>query len=207
MNEKLSTFVCPSDRGDRVSVPQNHPNRYGAKGPATGGLPGQRTNYDFITVTNGDFTQCNWWSRAQVGQRYLSGENSKTQLGAVPDGTSNTFLFGETTVDPYCNGRSPVWGYRGWVQTGLDPSRTTSGKGINDWSLNAPFTTCGRPGGPNPPRVGRLGEWGRVGSLHTGGAQFASADGSVRFVRETIPATTLQLVALIADGLAPPNLD
>jgi prepilin-type processing-associated H-X9-DG protein len=137
----------------------------------------------------------------------MFGENSTTKITDVKDGSSNTFMVGETTVEPRCNGWGPVWGYRGWVQTGLDPARTTSGMGINDWSLVATWTTCGTPGGANPPRVGRLGDWGRVGSLHTGGSQFVMGDGSVRFVSETIPAATLARVAMIADGQPPPNID
>ncbi len=93
------------------------------------------------------------------------------------------------------------------MQVGLDPSKTTSGQGVNDWSYNASFTTCGQAGGTNPPRRGRLGDWGRVGSLHTSGAHFAMGDGSVRFVSETIPAATLALMAAMSDGSVPPNLD
>lgn len=203
MNNVLPIFVCPTDNGPRTSTGQSFPNRYGA----TSAVPGERTNYDFITVAGSDFNTCNWWRTASAGARYMFGENSATKLSHISDGTSNTFMIGETTVEPRCNGWGPVWGYRGWVQTGLDPSRTTSGRGINDWSLSASFTTCGTPGGTNPPRPGRLGDWGRVGSLHTGGAQFAMGDGSVRFVNESVPAATLRLVALIADGQPPPNID
>jgi len=197
MNTVLPGFICPSDPGNRTSTGQAFPNRYGA----TTSLPGQRTNYDFLTNTNSDFGTCNWWKNNSTGAtKYMFGENSTTKLTDISDGTSNSFMLAETTVEPYCNGWGPVWGYRGWVQTGLDPSKTTSGNGINDWSYNATFTTCGQVGGTNPPRKGRLGDWGRVGSMHTGGANFAMGDGSVRFVSETVPATTLKLFALVADG-------
>jgi prepilin-type N-terminal cleavage/methylation domain-containing protein/prepilin-type processing-associated H-X9-DG protein len=207
MNTVLQIFICPSDPGPRTNTPQNQPNRYGVMGPAGTGLPGQRTNYDFITRTAQDFGTCNWWRTAATNARAYFGENSVTRVDHAIDGSSNTFLIGETTVAPYCNGWPPSWGYRGWVQTGLDPSRTSSGMGINDWSLVASWTTCGLVGGTNPPLPGRLGDWGRVGSLHTGGAQFAMGDGSVRFVQESIPATLLLRVALIADGQIPPSLE
>jgi prepilin-type N-terminal cleavage/methylation domain-containing protein len=206
MNTVLSIFICPSDPASRLNTPQNQPNRYGVKGPSSG-LPGQRTNYDFITVTSSDFGTCNWWKfNSNQGNRYYFGESSNTKIEGATDGSSNCFLLGETTVENYCNGWPPSWGYRGWVQTGLDPSKTTSGMGINDWSLNASWTTCGKPGGSNPPRPGRLGDWGRVGSMHSGGAMFAMGDGSIRFVRENVPATTLQQMARIGDGKTP-NID
>jgi prepilin-type processing-associated H-X9-DG protein len=135
----------------------------------------------------------------------MFGENSDLKIAAVGDGMSNTLMVGETTVEPRCNGWGPAWGYRGWVQTGIDPQRTTSGQGINDWSLNATWTTCGMVGGSNPPKVGRLGDWGRAGSLHTGGAMFAFGDGSVRFVAETIPAATLRWFCTINGGEVLPS--
>jgi prepilin-type N-terminal cleavage/methylation domain-containing protein/prepilin-type processing-associated H-X9-DG protein len=205
MNTKISMFICPSDNGRRENTPQNHPNRYGVIGPTSGGLTGQASNYDFITHTNNDFNTCRWWRTSTALKHYFKeGEGEKI---AVPDGSSNTFLLGETTVEPRCNGWGHSWGYRGWVQTGLDPSKTTSGQGINDWSLNASWTTCGRPGGNNPPRVGRLGDWGRVGSYHSGGANFAMGDGSIRFVRESVPAATLKIYSTIAGGETAPTLD
>lgn len=203
MNTTIKTFVCPSDDGNRTSSGQSFPNRYGA----TTSLAGARTNYDFITDANNDFSTCNYYKNASSANKYMSGENSRTKILDAKDGTSNTLLVGETTVDPRCNGWGPVWGYRGWVQTGIDPSKTTSGQGINDWSYNATWTTCGQAGGANPPRVGRLGDWGRAGSLHTGGANFAMADGSIRFIRDSVPAATLKLVARMSDGAVPPELN
>jgi prepilin-type N-terminal cleavage/methylation domain-containing protein/prepilin-type processing-associated H-X9-DG protein len=200
----LSVFVCPSDPGPRQSTAQGHPNRYGAGA----GTPGQRTNYDFITVTGSDFGTCNWWRSAGTDARYYFGENSKTKIEDAKDGSSNTFMLGETLVEPRCNGWGEVWAYRGWVQTGLDPGPGRVGasanpaQGINNWTLIASWTTCGNPAstGAAAPRPGRLGDWGRVGSLHTGGCQFAMGDGSVRFVRESVPAATLRVMALISDG-------
>ncbi len=203
MNNVLQAFICPSDGGPRDSGSNSHPNRYG---PGAGRV-GQRSNYDFITNANGDFGTCNYWKSASGANKAIFGENSTTKISTIIDGASNTFMIGETTVEPRCNGLGPVWGYRGWVQTGLDPSKTTSGKGINDWSLNATWTTCGMVGGSNPPRAGRLGDWGRVGSMHTGGAMFAMGDASVRFVSENVPATTLLYWARMSDGVVQNGID
>jgi len=209
-NTVLNNFICPTDPGPRDSTPQNHPNRYGAIGPAAGGLPGQRTNYDFITVTGNDFGTCNWWKTANVGSRYYFGENSKTKIEDAKDGSSNSFMLGETLVEPRCNGWGEVWAYRGWVQTGLNPgpqqvaSSANPAQGINNWTLIASWTACGNPSstGTNAPRPGRLGNWGQVGSMHTGGTQFAMGDGSVRFVKDTVPALTLQIMSQISDGVS-----
>jgi prepilin-type N-terminal cleavage/methylation domain-containing protein len=203
MNTVVPAFVCPSDGGPRDSTAQGHPNRYGVRT----GVTGQRTNYDFVTNANGDFGTCNYWKTASGVNKAIFGENSTTKIVEIIDGSSNTFMIGETTVEPRCNGWGPAWGYRGWVQSGVDPSKTTSGKGINDWTLNATWTTCGTVGGSNPPKTGRLGDWGRVGSFHTGGAMFAMGDASVRFVNENVPASTLLYWARMADGTVQNSID
>jgi prepilin-type processing-associated H-X9-DG protein len=62
--------------------------------------------------------------------------------------------------------------------------------GINDWSYYGYIT----------PEVGRLGSWGRAGSLHPSGANFCFADGSVRFIGEDTNVTLLTRLGYMADG-------
>src|SRR5262249_19180644 len=112
------------------------------------------------------------------------GENSTTRMTDVADGTSNTLMMGETTLNVY-NGRCASWGYRGWVMTGIDPRY-----GINDWSFGTFIV----------PQRGRLGSWGRAGSLHTNGATFCCADGSVRYISESTSVTLLTWLGYMADG-------
>jgi prepilin-type N-terminal cleavage/methylation domain-containing protein len=174
MATAIQSFLCPSDSGNILQGPG------AAYGPG-GSLDGAKTNYDFVTSTN-DFN-CNYWRAAPGSARYIFGENSGTRMTDITDGTSNTFMLGETTRTVY-NGRTASWGYRGWVMTGIDPRA-----GINDWT----FTGI-------TPVPGQLGSWGRAGSLHTGGCHFAMGDASVRFVRETTGAGPLTQAAMMSDG-------
>jgi len=175
MATRVPVLLCPADGGNPMQ------GASAAYGPG-GGFDGAKTNYDFITSTN-DF-YCNCWKVTPAGARTMFGENSTTRLTDVGDGLSNTLAFGETTLEVY-NGRTASWGYRGWVMTGVDPRY-----GINNWDF-APVA---------PPRYGRLGSWGRAGSLHPGGANFCLGDGSVRFLGENTNVTLLTRLGYMADG-------
>jgi prepilin-type N-terminal cleavage/methylation domain-containing protein/prepilin-type processing-associated H-X9-DG protein len=175
MGTILSLLRCPSDGGTPTQ------GAGAAYGPG-GNHDGAKTNYDFITSTD-DF-YCNHWRIAPASARAMFGENSTTHFADVLDGTSNTIALGETTLDVY-NGRTACWGYRAWVMTGIDLRY-----GINDWSFY----------GYTVPKPGRLGSWGRAGSLHTNGAQFCFADGSVRFLHQDTNLTTLTQLGHMADG-------
>jgi prepilin-type N-terminal cleavage/methylation domain-containing protein len=188
MGVEIKTFQCPSDLRRLRLEPAS--SCYGAS-PTH---PGAKTNYDFVTDRNlngiSSASGCNGYKRQPNTLRYMFGENSATKLTEVTDGTSNTFMIGET-VHEVRNGRAPAWGYRGWVMTGVDPQSP----GINFWGTGANF------------KQWRLDSWGYAGSLHPGGCHFAMGDASVRFVRETNSTTALLLTARMADGGNPPNLD
>jgi prepilin-type N-terminal cleavage/methylation domain-containing protein/prepilin-type processing-associated H-X9-DG protein len=182
---QVNLFRCPSDNGDPWLPARNR--YYGIS--ATSDLRGAKTNYDFSAYLNYD---CNIWRRMPGDRKRMFGENSTTRVADVRDGMSNTIIVAESTFDVY-NGRCAAWGYRGWVMVGID---VANGGGINRWDY--PNTT---------PVIGRLGSWGRAGSLHPGGANVLLGDGSTRFLRETTDRTTLERLCAMADGAVTPDPD
>lgn len=177
MATHLDTFICPSDPGNRVQAASS---AYGPGGSRTGA----RTNYDFIASRSDSGLSgngCNYWKRATT--RYPFGENSNATFAHITDGTSNTFMVGESTVE-VANGEANCWGYRGWVMTGVDPNG-----GINIWYLLS-----------GQRQRGNLSSWGQAGSLHPGGCQFAYCDGSVRFVSERTSSVVLLETSYMNDG-------
>jgi prepilin-type processing-associated H-X9-DG protein len=120
--------------------------------------------------------------------------NSRVRLTDISDGSSNTFLFGERNrVDPaygQIKGNTDLAStYSGWAWSNVYGGEdyllgaTYNGRGLN-WMITPGTTT-------DPGFV--LGD-DRVqvyGSQHTGGANFCFADGSVRFVSNSIPPAVL----------------
>ncbi|HVW00104.1 MAG TPA: DUF1559 domain-containing protein, partial [Planctomycetaceae bacterium] len=182
MAMQLPIFLCPSDSGTPYL---DTGSCYGV--PSAPG--GAKTNYDFIAQRN-DF-YCNNWSVQNSSTRYMFGENSSSRVRDVTDGTTNTLMVGETTLNVW-NGRTSAWGYRGWVMTGIDPQSI----GINTWYVN----------GSGQQQFGTLASWGYPGSLHVGGAHFVLGDGSVRFLSQNINLNLLYKISMMGDGsVASPN--
>jgi prepilin-type N-terminal cleavage/methylation domain-containing protein/prepilin-type processing-associated H-X9-DG protein len=181
---RLSIFNCPSDNGD-PTLPPDSPSHiyYGISSTAQTSLRGQKTNYDFCTSSN---YSCNAWTAAPVNRR-MFGENSTTRTSDVTDGLSNTIAMGEELFNVY-NGRCNAWGYRGWVQVGIDPAL-----GINIHSYGALQLPSNE-----------AGSWAEPGSMHPGGCNFLFGDGAVRFISEATSTTLLGQLAAMADGSAVP---
>ena len=126
--------------------------------------------------------------------------SSRVRLADITDGTSNTFLFGERShQDPeydrltaaFDPGFGPLikWGTWGWAG---DPDGACAAN-----SLGTPV-----PINYRVPPLPDAGDWlwemfrlSAFGSDHSGGANFAFADGSVRFVSEAIPLPQLQALS------------
>ncbi len=195
---ELDAFLCPSDptgnRDEQTLAGTNY-------GPATG-RTGSKTNYDLVTYANHVFSSYRWKQVAlgPPSTERMFGWESNCRIAKVTDGTSNTFMVGETTRW-HSNGRAFAWAYRGWVMCGVDPAYTNNPRygGINVW--HQPWID---PTWQSPPYVPIRGHarswWCPAASLHPGGCSFVMADGSVHFISETIDFPALVALCGIGDG-------
>lgn len=196
----LNAFLCPSDPGNPKIITTS--SAYQIGGGST--LQGAKTNYDFQAHL--ETSGCTLWSRRSLASRYMFGTHSDCRFRDVLDGTSNTVMLCETTLN-VVDGRTAPWGYSNWTGAGVDVTwRPGTGGcvavlGLNpDWGINY-WPCCSWWGTPCTRRDrGTLAHWARPGSLHPGGCQIALGDASVRFISETIARQTRVYLGRMADG-------
>jgi prepilin-type processing-associated H-X9-DG protein len=130
---------------------------------------------------------------------------STIRLGDVTDGSSSTLLIGERShhdpeydritaeIDPDF---SPLAGFGMWASA-FHPLASQA-----DVLLGAPVPINYRvpPGSGDQDWTWEADRLNAYGSGHPGGANFAFADGSVRFVRDSIPLLQLQALSTRAGG-------
>jgi prepilin-type N-terminal cleavage/methylation domain-containing protein/prepilin-type processing-associated H-X9-DG protein len=192
----INSLQCPSDNANEV---RTLPNDYFYEP-----LPfGPRMAYSSYAGMVGPWV-VNTWSIPGLGsgQRATHGQAKANQMGMfnvcsdvrisqVTDGTSNTILFGEHTAVPLTAANQRDWHW--W----------TSGN-HGDTMISSMFP-------PNPQRkiAGGAGAKAFIfsaSSMHSGGANFAFVDGSVKFIKDTIqsaqPFEPLTPVNPISDTVA-----
>jgi prepilin-type N-terminal cleavage/methylation domain-containing protein len=158
-NAKVKTFLCPSDRAE--SAPWDV--FYVTHTPSPSSTTFSIVPWSF--QTNGTFGRTNY---VGIGGRSATTADpwkgaffnrSQITLGAIPDGTSNTFLFGEQATKK----ADPSWQPTSmqWMASGYFPIA---------WGLEPP------PSGVDP-------RWYELSSKHPGVVMFAMGDGAVRTVR------------------------
>jgi prepilin-type N-terminal cleavage/methylation domain-containing protein/prepilin-type processing-associated H-X9-DG protein len=189
---EVKTFLCPSDGGNKL-LPVNSPH-YSPDGSG-GTIAAVKTCYDFISEATG-VNRYNWWRGGTIGTRYMFGENSNATLTSISDGTSNTLMMGEQTLELF-NGQTSSWAYAGWVSVGIDPvgawNVTYPARGLNIWNYNNNTNALNN-------KFGRRASWYNAASLHSGGVNFVFGDGSVRFIQQSIDIPNLTRLSRMSDG-------
>ncbi|HEX6962500.1 MAG TPA: DUF1559 domain-containing protein [Lacipirellula sp.] len=131
-------------------------------------------------------------------------------LSGVTDGASNTIILGE------CAGREDVW--RGRTMRPANASRTDANcararggawaTNDNSYAIGQRIDWCDRDAAgldaiPGTMKINNSNEWGHLYySFHDGGANFAFADGSVRFISDRVPLWVLASLTSRSGGEA-----
>lgn len=203
----IPIFLCPSD------LLRNEPTQltYAATGYPTGwfgmtsylGSCGTKSTYfgDIDMKADGLFFMVGPNSKPFNNQTFLQRNAKPVRIRDIVDGTSNTIMFGERyhfdlnfdmihhfnstgSGSPRSRYVIAQWGVWGWTGGG---NGTTHVLGSSQTPINyrTPPTA--------PDTFAEVNKrTGAYGSGHSGGANFAFADGSVRFVAEQITLVTLQ---------------
>lgn len=196
----LSVFMCPSD-----VLPNQFNNGY-AKSNYCANI-GQAPNNISGTASQAFGCHNAYNGSIQTGVIMFANHNNITwctNLISIADGTSNTVLFGEVTTNNWASttnlgeGAHAIW-------AGGNPN----GRGCGDvWGMASTFRCMDTNFPINYGIVAGTNGFGVdrsilcFGSRHTGGANFALCDGTVRFISESVDPNIYRAMGTRSGGEA-----
>jgi len=187
----IKLLLCPSDPLPQPVVyfnaPIANPWTWGYYGLSSYGGNGGTRSFAFDT--------------SRIPQDGIFFRDSSVCLQGVTDGSSNTFLFGERYHrDPQFDIQQAVFPPNTGPFALMGRWACVAGPGtlaMVELSTPVPINYQVPPGGDLSTREDRTCAFG---SGHPGGANFAFADGSVRFLSDSTPLLTLQTLSTRAGG-------
>jgi prepilin-type N-terminal cleavage/methylation domain-containing protein/prepilin-type processing-associated H-X9-DG protein len=196
----ISLYQCPSDTGGVYWTDQFTRSNYVACFSPDGGLIERGASY---RVDNGFNTGAN----PSTGRRAAFNINVARSFSNITDGLSQTALLSEELTGPSGSPdiRGVWWMFQGCAYSHYErPNTRTGDYAINTANLGPPYypaPTClpnKAPCEPAAPFYSVQRFYAR--SRHPGGVNVALADGSVRFIRNSIDLATWQALGSIDGG-------
>jgi prepilin-type N-terminal cleavage/methylation domain-containing protein len=180
---RINTYTCPSERNLIGAVPTK--TGYASNFMLVGGKRPPSHGYYYVYSSQYNY-------------------ESKYKLGTVPDGLSNTVLFGEKFVEKN-NGYDYTWeipaGYPNHIHCYIGRVYETTAEGGLDYWNSVTANAL------KPPQVGTNSySYGRAWTPHPGGMPTAMADGAIRIVGGGLPDATWLSAMLPDDGTTPGDL-
>lgn len=200
---KLAAFVCPSDNNNPGLDSNNPGNAKTGKGANLVAV----TNYQAVAGPF-DGTPCvqtGPYPLPDVRDVGLFRVNQPIQLRDILDGTSNVLAVGEVRYIPvgvdstgknYGSTRQYIYGH---VTTSGGPLCTNNGYNNNGFHLHARWTREKL----NVPLLAANNVERGFHSMHVGGGYFLLADGSVRFISDSINHTNTNFNATVPNLYGP----
>jgi prepilin-type N-terminal cleavage/methylation domain-containing protein/prepilin-type processing-associated H-X9-DG protein len=199
---KVSTYICPDD-GTPVTLP---PQFIAIAQTSYAPVRGIRENIAWVQSPQNASNRC-----GANDSEGLFGANIAYRVADVTDGTSSTMMFGETSrfkeeennasnfsfwnvagdwAGPPWTAAAPAWPGDVRITGGafvvpvLNSPPVTNGGNACQVNVAAPHSLNWALPANNPPCL-YLGQWG-FRSRHPGGANYSFADGSVKFIKDSI---------------------
>ena len=182
--KNLSNYFPVAGGGDGTIITGTPAGGGAVATPGIGGASCYGTTFNpFVLYTNG-----------------ISTINSRTKPTAVADGTSNTYLIAESKymLTAPLGTKQSFWATGNYLRPDYKhyQSAVAAVEPINQpYGGGADYTG-------DTPRANQQAPGRSFGSMHQGGCNVGFADGSVKFMNQTLPVATHRALGVKDDGLA-----